>query len=85
MVVAIAAAVAFHQAGARRAVVVGMLLSVLFAAHSGVGAAIGLLSLFVAAGLVLTNRGAATTSGGRRPGRPPHAVDQPARLPARDR
>jgi hypothetical protein len=61
MVVAIAAAVAFHQAGARRAVVAGMLLSVLFAAHSGIGAAIGLVSLFVAGRLVLTNRSAGTT------------------------
>ena len=61
MVVAIAAAVAFHKAGARRAVVAGMLLSVLFAAHSGVGAAIGLVSLFAAARLVLTNRSAGTT------------------------
>lgn len=58
MVVAIAGAVAFHQAGARRAVVVGMLLSVAFAAHSGIGAAIGLVSLFVAAQLVLTGRSA---------------------------
>jgi hypothetical protein len=60
MVVAIAAAVAFHQAGARRAVVAAMLLSVLFAAHSGIGAAIGLISLFVAARLVLTGRSAGT-------------------------
>jgi hypothetical protein len=58
MVVAIAGAVAFHQAGARRTVVVGMLLSVAFAAHSGIGAAIGLVSLFVAAQLVLTGRSA---------------------------
>ena len=61
IVVAIAAAVAFHQAGARRAVVAGMLLSVLFAAHSGFPAAIGLVSLAVAGGLVLTNRSAGTT------------------------
>jgi hypothetical protein len=60
MVVAIAGAVAFHQAGARRAVVVGMLLSVAFAAHSGIGAAIGLVSLFLAARLVLTGRSAGT-------------------------
>jgi hypothetical protein len=58
MVVAVAGAVAFHKAGARRAVVVGMLLSAAFAAHSGVGAAIGLISLVVAAGLVLTGRSA---------------------------
>jgi hypothetical protein len=62
MVVAIAGAVAFHQAGARRAVVVGMLLSVAFAAHSGIGAAIGLVSLFVTARLVLTGRSAGTTA-----------------------
>ena len=61
LVVAIAAAVAFHQVGARRAVVAGMLLSVLFASHSGVGAAIGLVSLVVAARLILTNRSAGTT------------------------
>jgi hypothetical protein len=71
MVVAIAAAVAFHQAGARRAVVGGMLLSVVFAAHSGVPAAIGLVSLFVAARLVLANRSAAT-AGGPELRRPPH-------------
>ena len=62
MVVAIAGAVAFHQAGARRAVVVGMLLSVAFAAHSGIGAAIGLVSLFVTAYLVLTGRSARATT-----------------------
>jgi hypothetical protein len=62
MVVAIAGAVAFHQAGARRAVVIGMLLSVAFAAHSGIGAAIGLVSLFVAARLVLTGRSARATA-----------------------
>jgi hypothetical protein len=61
MVAAVAGAIAFHQAGARRAVVVGMLLSVAFAAHSGIGAAIGLVSLFVAARLVLTGRSARTT------------------------
>src|SRR5918998_3714162 len=62
MVVAIAGAVAFHQAGARRGVVVGMLLSVAFAAHSGIGAAIGLVSLFVTARLVLTGRAGKTAS-----------------------
>jgi hypothetical protein len=61
MVVAVAGAVAFHRAGARRAVVVGMLLSVAFAAHSGVPAAIGLISLSVAAGLVLAGRSARPT------------------------
>jgi hypothetical protein len=61
MVVAVAGAVAFHQAGARRAVVAAMLLSVLFAAHSGFPAAIGLVALFAAARLVLTGRSAGTT------------------------
>ena len=62
MVVAIAGAVAYHQAGARRGVVVGMVLSVAFAAHSGIGAAIGLGSLFVTARLVLTGRAGKTAS-----------------------
>jgi hypothetical protein len=62
MVVAIAGAVAFHKAGARRAVVAGMLLSAAFAAHSGIGAAIGLVALCVAARLVLTGRSAGTTA-----------------------
>ena len=52
MVVAIAGAVALHDARAPRAAVIAMSLSVLFAAHSGIGAAIGLLSLFVAARLI---------------------------------
>jgi hypothetical protein len=70
MVVAIAGAVALHRAGARRAVVVGMLLSVAFAAHSGMGAAIGLVALFVAARLVLTGRGARATGSATRNPRP---------------
>jgi hypothetical protein len=68
MVAAIAAAVAFHKAGARRAVVAGTLLSVVFAAHSGVPAAIGLVALFVAGRLVLTNR--SMEAGGTHLGRP---------------
>jgi hypothetical protein len=70
MVVAIAGAVALHQAGARRTVVVAMLLAVAFAAHSGIGAAIGLVSLFVAAHLVLTGRSAGTTRRLSSPPRP---------------
>jgi hypothetical protein len=58
---------------ARQSNIVGMLLSVLFAAHSSGGAAIGLVSLFVAAGLVLTNRSAGTTAAGPHLGRPIHA------------
>ena len=48
VVVAIASALALHQARARRPVVVATALSVLIASHSGVGAAIGLIALFVA-------------------------------------
>jgi hypothetical protein len=48
IVVAIAAAVALHRAQAPRAAVVAMSLSTLFAAHSGIPAAIGLIALFVA-------------------------------------
>jgi hypothetical protein len=61
IVVAIAAAVALHKAGARRAIVVAMLLSVLLASHSGIGATIGLIGLFVAGRLVLAERSAGTT------------------------
>jgi hypothetical protein len=48
IVVAIAGAVALHRAHAPRAAVVAMSLSALFAAHSGIPAAIGLVALFVA-------------------------------------
>jgi len=48
VVVAIAATVALYQAGAGRVIVAGTFLSVLFATHSGLGAAVGLVSLFVA-------------------------------------
>jgi hypothetical protein len=61
MVVAIAAAVALHQAHAPRAAVIAMSLSVLFAAHSGIGAAIGLVAIFVAGRLILRWRSAPTT------------------------
>lgn len=57
MVAAIAAAVALHRAGAPRAAVIAMSFSVLFAAHSGMGAAVGLITLFVAGYLVLYGTG----------------------------
>lgn len=48
VVVAIAATVALYRAGASRLVVGAAFVSVLFASHSGLGAAVGLLALFVA-------------------------------------
>ena len=67
MVVAIAGAVALHQARrAPRRRSSRCRSRSLFAAHSGIGAAIGLLSLFVAARLVLTGRSAGTTAGANR-------------------
>ena len=48
VVLAIAAAVALWRAGLSRLVVGATLLSVLFATHSGAGAAVGLVALFVA-------------------------------------
>jgi hypothetical protein len=48
VVLAIAAAVALWRAGFSRLVVGATLLSVLFASHSGAGAAVGLVALFVA-------------------------------------
>jgi hypothetical protein len=48
VVLAIAAAVALWRAGVSRLVFVATLLSVLFASHSGAGAAVGLVALFVA-------------------------------------
>jgi hypothetical protein len=48
VVVAIAATVALYKAGATRLVVIATFLSVLFATHSGLGAAVGLIALFVA-------------------------------------
>jgi hypothetical protein len=50
---ALAAAVALHRAGAARVVVGATVLSVLFASHSGVGAAVGLIALFTAGLLTL--------------------------------
>lgn len=61
MVVAIAAAVALHKARAPRAAVLAMSLSVLFAAHGGIVAALGLVALLVAGHLILRWRSAATT------------------------
>lgn len=63
VVVAIAAAVALYQARAGRAVVAAAALSVLFASHSGLGAAIGLIALFVAELLTLRRRTSEATSG----------------------
>jgi hypothetical protein len=48
IVVAIAATLTLYHARARRAVVVVTLISVLFAAHAGFPAAVGLVALFVA-------------------------------------
>jgi hypothetical protein len=62
MVVAIAAGVALHHARAPRAAVAATFLSVLFAAHSGVGAAAGLIAIFVAGRLIAGRRSAETTS-----------------------
>jgi hypothetical protein len=53
VVVSIAATVALHRAGASRVIVAATFLSVLFASHSGLGAAIGLIALFVAELLTL--------------------------------
>ena len=61
MVVAIAAAVALHKARAPRAAVIAMSLSVLFAAHGGIVAALGLVALLVAGHLIRRWRSAATT------------------------
>lgn len=61
IVVAIAAAVALHKARAPRAAVIAMSLSVLFATHSGIGAAIGLVGLLVAGHLVLRWRSVGAT------------------------
>jgi hypothetical protein len=58
VVVAIAASVALYRAGASRVVVAASFLSVLFASHSGLGAAVGLVALFVAELLTLRARSA---------------------------
>jgi hypothetical protein len=63
IVLAIAATVALWRAGFSRLVVGATLLSVLFAAHSGYGAAVGLVALFVALLLRFgTRRGEAAPS-----------------------
>jgi hypothetical protein len=48
VVVAVAAGFALYRAGARRAVVAATFVSLLFASHAGIGAAVGLIALFVA-------------------------------------
>jgi hypothetical protein len=48
VVLALAATVALYRAGVSRVVVGATFLSVLFASHSGIGAAVGLVALFVA-------------------------------------
>jgi hypothetical protein len=48
VLVAVAATVALYRAGASRVVVGATFVSVLFASHSGLGAAVGLVALFVA-------------------------------------
>ena len=53
VVVAISATVALHRAGASRVIVGATFMSVLFASHSGLGAAVGLIALFVAELLTL--------------------------------
>jgi hypothetical protein len=64
VVLAIAAAVALWRAGFPRLVVGATLLSLLFATHSGIGAAVGLVALFVAELLSFLSR-----SGEAAPGR----------------
>jgi hypothetical protein len=56
VVVAIAATVALYRAGVSRVVVAATFLSVLFASHSGLGAAVGLAALFVAELLTFARR-----------------------------
>jgi hypothetical protein len=62
IVVAIAAALALHQARAPRAAVAATFLSVLFASHSGMGAALGLVAIFIAGVLILGRRSAGTAT-----------------------
>ena len=54
VIVAVAATVALWRAGVSRVVVGATFVSVLFASHSGVGAAVGLVALFVAELLTFT-------------------------------
>lgn len=58
VVVAIAAAMALYEARAGRVVVTAMFASVLFASHSGLGAGVGLIALFVAELLTFRRRSA---------------------------
>ena len=69
VVLAIAAPVALWRAGLPRLLVAATLFSVLFATHSGAGAAVGLVALFVA--LLLRFR---TPSGEAAPSRVPKAA-----------
>ena len=61
VVVAIAATLALHRARAGRAIVATTFLSVLFASHSGLGAAVALVALFVAELLTFRRRSSVTT------------------------
>jgi hypothetical protein len=61
VVVAIAATLALYRARAGRAIVATTFLSVLFASHSGLGAAVGLVALFVAELLTFRRRSSVTT------------------------
>jgi hypothetical protein len=65
VIVAVAATVALYRAGASRWVVGATFLSVLFATHSGLGAAVGLVLLFVAELLRFATRAAAHEQGSR--------------------
>ena len=61
VIVAVAATVALHRAHAGRVVVAATLLSVLFASHSGLGAAAGLIALFVAELVTFRRRSSVAT------------------------
>jgi hypothetical protein len=61
VVVALAATVALYRARTGRVVVAATFLSVLIASHSGVGAAVGLLALFVAELLTFRRRSSVAT------------------------
>jgi hypothetical protein len=63
VVLAIAMAVALHRGRAPRAAVVAAAISVLFAAHSGFPAAVGLIALFTAELLVLRRMAPDTAPG----------------------
>lgn len=60
VVVTIAATVALNRAGASRVIVGATFVSVLFASHSGLGAAVGLVALFVAELLTFGRRSSET-------------------------